>query len=58
VTAPVLRGARFALDAARPAVARLDTSRGPEDLAADLIETWSAVEAALRSLVGSTTLSG
>lgn len=58
MTAPVLRGARFALDAARPAVARLDSARGPEDLAADLIETWSAVEAALRSLVGSTVLSG
>jgi tetratricopeptide (TPR) repeat protein len=58
VTAPVLRGARFALDAARPAVARLDISRGPEDLAADLIETWSAVEAALRSLVGSSVLTG
>jgi len=58
VTAPVLRGARFALDAARPAVARLDSARGPEDLAADLIETWSAVEAALRSLVGSSVLTG
>lgn len=58
MTAPVLRGARFALDAARPAVARLDTSRGSEDLAADLIETWSAVEAALRSLVGSSVLAG
>jgi tetratricopeptide (TPR) repeat protein len=58
VTAPVLRGARFALDAARPSVARLDTSRGGEDLAADLVETWSAVEAALRSLVGSSVLTG
>jgi tetratricopeptide (TPR) repeat protein len=58
VTAPVLRGARSALDAARPAVARLDASRGSEDLAADLIETWSAVEAALRSLVGSSILTG
>jgi tetratricopeptide (TPR) repeat protein len=58
VTAPVLRGARFALDAARPAVARLDAARGPEDLAADLIETWGAVEAALRSLVGSSVLTG
>jgi tetratricopeptide (TPR) repeat protein len=58
VTAPVLRGARFALDAARPSVARLDISRGSEDLAADLVETWSAVEAALRSLVGSSVLTG
>jgi len=52
------RTARAALDAARPAVARLDSSRGPEDLAADLIETWGAVEAALRTLVGSTVLTG
>lgn len=52
------RSARAALDAARSAVARLDPARGPEDLAADLIETWGAVEAALRTLVGSTTLTG
>jgi len=52
------RSARAALDAARPAVARLDSSRGPEDLAADLIETWGAVESALRTLVGSTVLTG
>ena len=52
------RSARAALDAARPAVARLDATRGSEDLAADLIETWSAVEAALRALVGSSALTG
>ena len=52
------RSARGALDAARPAVARLDSARGPEDLAADLIETWNSIEAALRSLTGSTVLSG
>lgn len=52
------RSARAALDAARPAVARLDVNRGSEDLAADLIETWGAVEDALRSLVGSSALSG
>lgn len=52
------RSARAALDAARPAIARLDTTRGSEDLAADLIETWSAVEAALRVLVGSSALTG
>ena len=52
------RSARAALDAARPAVARLDSKRGSEDLAADLIETWSAIEAALRSLVGSSALTG
>lgn len=58
MTGPAQRSARAALDAARPAVARLDASRGGEDLAADLIETWSAVEAALRMLVGSNALTG
>lgn len=52
------RSARGALDAARPALARLELSRGSEDLAADLIELWGAVESALRSLVGSSTLTG
>jgi tetratricopeptide (TPR) repeat protein len=55
---PAQRNAGAALDAGRAAVARLDASRGPEDLAADLIDVWSAVEAALRALVGSTVLSG
>ena len=54
VTTPAQREARAALDAARPAVARLDSLRGTEDLAADLIEIWNAVEAALRTLVGTT----
>jgi tetratricopeptide (TPR) repeat protein len=58
VNVAVRRSARAALDAARPAVARLDEARGPEDLAADLIETWSAVESALRSLVGGSALTG
>ena len=54
------REALRALDAARPAIARLDTGRHTEDVAADLIDGWSAVETALRSLVGtgSTALSG
>ena len=52
------RAARAALDAARPAVARLDGGSGPEDVAADIIETWTAVESGLRSLVGSAVLSG
>lgn len=52
------RSARGALDSARPAVARLDNARGPEDLAADLIETWNGLESALRALVGSTVLTG
>ena len=52
------RTALAALDAARPVIARLDTARGSEDLAADLIESWSAVETALRSLVGGSAVTG
>ena len=52
------RSARAALDAARPAVARLDAAHGGEDLAADIIEIWGAVESALRTLVGSSALAG
>ncbi len=58
MSTPAQRSARAALDAARPAVARLDGTRGGEDLAADLIEIWGAVEAALRTLVGSNALTG
>lgn len=58
MTTPAQRTARAALDTARPAVARLDSSRGSEDLAADLIEVWDSVESALRKLVGSTALGG
>jgi hypothetical protein len=49
------RSALAALDRARPAIARLDQSRHFEELAADLMESWSAVETALRSLVGGRT---
>jgi tetratricopeptide (TPR) repeat protein len=52
------RQALAALDAARPAIARLDRSRHSEELAADLIEAWSGVETAIRSLVGGTPMSG
>jgi tetratricopeptide (TPR) repeat protein len=52
------RQALAALDAARPAIARLDRSRHSEELAADLIEAWSGIETALRSLMGGTPLSG
>jgi tetratricopeptide (TPR) repeat protein len=58
MTTPAQRSARAALDVARPSVARLDNSRSSEDLAADLIEVWDAVEASLRTLVGTTTLGG
>src|SRR5438105_15443518 len=52
------RQAQAALDAARPAIARLDRSRHAEELAADLIEAWAGVETAIRSLLGGTPLGG
>ena len=55
---PAERSALAALDQARPVIARLDASRNSEDAAADLIESWSAVETALRSLVGGSSLGG
>ncbi len=58
MTSPEARNARAELDSARNAVGRLDASRGSEDLAADLIDVWNSVEAALRTLVGSSVLSG
>jgi tetratricopeptide (TPR) repeat protein len=58
MTAGAQRQALDALHAARPIVARLSTTRNSEDLAADLIEAWSAVETGLRSLVGGSALGG
>lgn len=58
VGGPAQRSARLELDSARSVVARLDGGRGGEDQAADLVEIWSALEAALRSLIGSNVLSG
>lgn len=52
------RAALDAVSSARPIVARLNTGRDKEDLAADIIEAWSVVETGLRSLVGGTTLAG
>jgi tetratricopeptide (TPR) repeat protein len=50
--------ARSELDAARPVLAQMDVSRGPEKAKTDLMGVWSAVEAALRSLVGGSTATG
>ena len=58
MTSPNQRSALAALDTARPIVARLDPARNQEDLAADLLESWTSVETALRSLVGGSALSG
>ncbi len=52
VTLADAQGARAALGAARAAVGRLDPSRHPDELAADLMDAWSAVEQALRAAVG------
>lgn len=50
--------ARSELDSARPVLAQMDVSRGPEKAKTDLMAVWSAVEAALRSLVGGSTATG
>ena len=52
------RAALDAVHSARPIVARLSLARDKEDLAADIIEAWSAVETGLRSLVGGSALTG
>jgi tetratricopeptide (TPR) repeat protein len=58
MTTPNHRTAMAALDAARPLITRLDASRHPEEVAADLIEAWSAVETSLRALLGGSALGG
>ena len=58
MTAGGQRQALDAVHAARPVVARLSTRHNSEDLAADLIEAWNAIEGGLRSLVGGSTLGG
>ena len=58
MTTPNQRSALAALDVARPIIARLDPARNQEDLAADILESWTGVETALRSLVGGSALSG
>ena len=52
------RAALESIHSARPLVARLGESKNSEDVAADLIEAWTAVETGLRSLVGGSTLGG
>lgn len=58
MTSPNQRSALAALNVARPIIARLDPARNQDDLAADLLESWSGVETALRSMVGGSALSG
>ena len=52
------RAALSILVAARPVIDRLSMDRDSEDVAADLIEGWTATESALRSLVGGSSRSG
>jgi tetratricopeptide (TPR) repeat protein len=52
------RAALEAIHSARPLVARLGESKNSEDIAADIIEAWTAVETGLRSLIGGSTLGG
>lgn len=52
------RAALEAIQSARPLVARLGESKNSEDVAADIIEAWTAVEAGLRSLIGGSALTG
>ena len=44
---PSIRSAQAAIDGARAAVERLDESRHPDENAADLLESWDAVQNAL-----------
>ena len=46
------------LHGARPVLAHFDKPRSAEDLAADIIDLWSGVEASLQTLVGNSSLSG
>ena len=58
MTAGSQRAALDAISSARPIIARLDIARDSEDLAADLIDAWTATETGLRSLVGGSALTG
>jgi tetratricopeptide (TPR) repeat protein len=58
MTAGSQRAALEAISSARPIIARLSMARDSEDLAADLIEAWTATETGLRSLIGGSALTG
>ena len=58
MTAGSQRAALDAISSARPIIARLSMARDSEDLAADLIDAWTATETGLRSLVGGSALTG
>lgn len=50
--------AQAALNDGRAVYGRLDQIRGPEDAAADIMELWVSTEAAMRAMLGGSTLSG
>jgi tetratricopeptide (TPR) repeat protein len=52
------RAAMAALAPARPLVARVDISQHSEEIAADLLDIWNAMEVAMRALLGGSALSG
>ncbi len=52
------QAALAALNGARPILAKMETRRSDEDVAADMIDLWNGAEASLRALVGGSTLSG
>ena len=52
------RAAMAALAPARPLVARVDISQNSEEIAADLLDIWNAVEVAMRALLGGSALGG
>src|SRR3954470_20714669 len=58
MTAGSQRAALDAIHSARPIIARLSMARDSEDLAADLIEAWTATETGLRSLIRGSSLTG
>jgi tetratricopeptide (TPR) repeat protein len=58
MTAGSQRAALDAISSARPIIARLSMARDSEDLAADLIDAWTATETGLRSLIGGSALTG
>ncbi len=47
-----------ALAPARPLVARVDIAQNPEEIAADILDIWTAVEVAMRALLGGSALGG
>ena len=47
-----------ALAPARPLVARVDIAQNPEEIAADILDIWNAVEVGMRALLGGSALGG